>query len=312
VRIIFAGTPDVAVPSLKALLASGHEVVAVITQPPAIAGRGRKLVASPVEIYARENSIPVFNPESVNTQSMLDEIKNLNADVGAIVAYGQLLKKPVLESLKFGWVNLHFSLLPSWRGAAPVQRCIMSGDQVTGATTFLLDEGMDTGAICGQLTTDIEPEETAGQLLDRLAIDGAHLLVSTFDAIADARLSPLTQATCDVSFAPKLSVGEANIKWHHPALGIQRWIRGCTPEPGAWTTFNNSRIEIESVHLTSDCSEELVAGQLFITKSEVFVGTGSTPVRLGRVKPAGKGWMNAPDWARGLRDELREFKYVAS
>ncbi|MEY2635441.1 MAG: hypothetical protein RIS75_1381 [Actinomycetota bacterium] len=310
-RILFAGTPEVAVVSLEALIASHHEVVGVITQPPAASGRGRKLTPSPVQLCAEAHGIQVFTPESINDDEFVSVISDVNADVAAVVAYGQLLKRRTLDLIPMGWINLHFSLLPAWRGAAPVQRAIMSGDQVTGATTFLLTEGMDTGPICGQLTTEIGPDENAGELLQRMAVDGAELLVSTFDALAQGQLSAVEQATCDVSYAPKITVAETNIKWHHPALGIQRWIRGCTPEPGAWTTFHGSRIGIESVTLRDVVPDSLTPGQLHITKNEVFVGTGSAAVLLGRVKPAGKSWMNAADWARGLRDESSVFSYVA-
>jgi len=309
VRIVFAGTPATAEPALAALLTSVHEVVAVITQPPAMSGRGRKLVESAVSIAATAAGIPVLTPSNINDAEFLEQLQALNFDGAAIVAYGQLLKAPVLQVPQFGWVNLHFSLLPAWRGAAPVQRAIMAGDSVTGTSTFILDEGMDTGLVCGQTTTAIRNNETAGELLQRLSINGAQLLVDTISALETGEMSAQPQSG-DVSHAPKLSVAEANIKWHHPALGIDRWIRGCTPSPGAWTTFQGSRLGIGPVQLVEESI--LKPGYLSATKNSVEVGTGSQQVRLGMVQPAGKGWMTAADWVRGVRGDIEKFDYVTS
>lgn len=308
-KLLFAGTPDAAVPSLEALIASSHEIIGVITQPPAPAGRGRQLMPSAIHQVANAHSLDVYTFTDINTVDSREALSVLDFDAVAVVAYGQLLKPETLELAPLGWINLHFSLLPAWRGAAPVQRAIMAGDDVTGATTFLLNAGMDTGAILGQMPVEIGSDETAGDLLQRLSLEGAGLLVATFDAIESGVASPREQSTDGVSMAPKITVAEVNLKWHHPALGISRWVRGATPEPGAWTTFGDQRIGIAPVELVLDVSD-LAPGQLRISKSEVLVGTGSHALRLGQVKPAGKGWMAAADWARGIRDSELRFEYV--
>lgn len=308
-KLLFAGTPDAAVPSLEALIASNHEIVGVITQPPAPAGRGRQLMPSAIHQVATARSLDVYTFTDINDEESREVLTSLDFDAVAVVAYGQLLKPATLELARLGWINLHFSLLPAWRGAAPVQRAIMAGDDVTGATTFLLNAGMDTGAILGQMPVEIGSSETAGELLKRLSLEGAGLLVATFDAIESGVASPREQSADGVSMAPKITVSEVNLKWHHPALGISRWVRGATPEPGAWTTFAGQRIGIAPVELVPEVTD-LAPGELRVSKSEVLVGTGSHAVRLTQVKPAGKGWMAAADWARGIRDAELRFEYV--
>ena len=305
-RIAFAGTPAVAIETLKALIQSKHEVVQVITAPPAARGRSKELIPSEVALFASENNLDIFSPDSINTEESIEHLESLNLDLVVVVAYGQILKPTTLSTAKFGWVNAHFSLLPAWRGAAPAQAAIIHGDELTGVTTFLLDEGMDTGPILGQVTTPIKNDETAGELLERLAPLGADLILKTLDGIEDGSIKPVAQTSIDASHASKLLPKDGKIKWQNPALAISRHIRGFTPSPGAWTSFASARIEIAPVEIT-DLSDLLV-GQLRISKSEVLVGTGSFAVRLSRVKPAGKGWMNAADWARGLREPVVGFE----
>ncbi len=305
-RIVFAGTPETAVPSLEALLDSDHEVGAVLTRPDARSGRGRALAPSPVKEAALRHGIPVLTPASARDGEFQEAVRVLAPDACAVVAYGALLPQEVLDIPAHGWVNLHFSLLPAWRGAAPVQRAIMAGDEVTGATTFLLEAGMDTGPILGVMTEVIRPDDTAGTLLGRLATAGAGLLVATMDGIGDGTLSPVAQSPEDVSYAPKLSTEEAEVAWDRPAFAVDRQVRGCTPAPGAWTTFRGERLKVGAVGMPSAPVEHLAAGTLLATKQAVYVGTATHPVELREVGPPGKKPMPAPDWARGARVERGE------
>lgn len=220
-------------------------------------------------------------------------------DCCAVVAYGALLPRAVLDIPPSGWVNLHFSLLPAWRGAAPVQRAVLAGDEVTGATTFLLEQGMDTGPVLGVLTEQVRPTDTSGDLLGRLAAAGAGLLVATLDGLDEGSLVAVPQPAEGVSLAPKLTVEDARIDWSMPALHLDRQVRACTPAPGAWTTFRERRVKLGPVTRT----EELRAPGVL---DGDLVGTGTTAVRLGSVRPEGKGEMAAADWLRGLRPAAHE------
>ena len=309
-RLVFAGTPEVALPSLEAVADSRHELVAVITRPDAPAGRGRRLEASPVKARALELGLPVLTPASMKDPDFLDDLKQLAPDACPVVAYGNLVPQGALDIPRHGWVNLHFSLLPAWRGAAPVQHAIMAGDQVTGATTFRLERGLDTGPVYGVMTEVIRPTDTAGDLLDRLAHAGAGLLVATLDGIEGGDLVAKPQAAEDVSLAPKIDVADARIIWTHPATAVDRRIRGCTPAPGAWTTFRGERLKVAPVAAAGPDDVPghgtLGPGALLVTKQAVFVGTGTLPVRLGTVQAHGKRPMAAADWARGVRIEAGE------
>jgi methionyl-tRNA formyltransferase len=311
-RLAFAGTPEVALPSLEALLSSEHEVVAVITRPDARAGRGRGLLPSPVRVRAEEAGLEVLTPARPSEPDFQERLRQLAPDVCPVVAYGALVPPQALAIPRLGWVNLHFSLLPAWRGAAPVQHAIMAGDEVTGACTFLLEPGLDTGPVFGIMTETIRPRDTAGELLSRLAQAGAGLLVATMDGLADGSLTPVPQATDGVSLAPKIEVDDARVRWTNPALAVDRQIRGCTPTPGAWTTFRGERVKLgplepaDDPEVTSGGSPPLVPGELRVTKRAVLVGTGSAPVVLGQVQAHGKKCMPAPDWARGVRIQSSE------
>ena len=311
-RLAFAGTPEVALPSLEALLTSEHEVVAVITRPDARAGRGRGLLPSPVRVRAEEAGLEVLTPARPSEPEFQERLRELAPDACPVVAYGALVPPPALAIPRLGWVNLHFSLLPAWRGAAPVQHAIMAGDEVTGACTFLLEPGLDTGPVFGVMTETIRPRDTAGELLSRLAKAGAGLLVATMDGLADGSLTPVTQATDGVSLAPKIEVDDARVRWSNPALAVDRQIRGCTPSPGAWTTFRGERVKLgplapsDAPEAPSAESPPLVPGELRVTKRAVLVGTGSAPVVLGQVQAHGKKSMPAPDWARGVRIQSSE------
>ena len=299
-RLLFAGTPAPAVPSLDALLASDHEVVAVLTRPDARAGRGRTLSRSPVAERADAAGIPVLQPRSPREPDFLEHLAELAVDCAPVVAYGALLPSAALDLPRHGWVNLHFSLLPAWRGAAPVQHAIMAGDELTGATTFRLEAGLDTGPVFGMLTEPIGPQDTAGDLLGRLAISGGGLLVATLDGIADGSLVAQPQPADGVSLAPRIETADARVDWALPAYVVDRRIRGVTPGPGAWTTWRGERLRLGPVVPVLD-GPSLGPGELLVDSGDVLVGTGNGVVVLGDVQPAGKRMLPAADWARGAR-----------
>ncbi|GAA6526676.1 methionyl-tRNA formyltransferase [Intrasporangium sp. DVR] len=304
-RVVFAGTPQAAVPSLEAIAGSRHELAGVITRPDAPAGRGRRLEESPVRVRAEELGVPVLMPTSLKDPEFLDTLRGLGPDACPVVAYGNLIPQVALDIPSHGWVNLHFSLLPAWRGAAPVQHSIMAGDEITGASTFRLDRGLDTGPVYGVMTEQIRPTDTAGDLLDRLATAGAGLLVATLDGIESGDLVPRPQSPDGVSLAPKIETEHARIIWSRPAPAIDRLVRGCTPAPGAWTTFRGERLKVAPVRTGAPedlpPGSGLSPGQLLVTRKAVLVGTGTMPVRLGVVQGHGKRPMPAEDWARGVR-----------
>jgi methionyl-tRNA formyltransferase len=299
-RIVFAGTPDASLPALDALLGSGHEVLGVVTRPDSPAGRGRRITPSPVAQQASAAGIDVLRPPSPKDPDFLDRLRVLSPDCCATVAYGALLPAQALEIPRLGWVNLHFSLLPAWRGAAPVQRALIAGDEITGATTFRIVAELDAGPVFALFTEGIRAGDTAGTLTQRLAKHGAGLLVSTLDGIENGSLQARDQDDRDASYAPKLTVDEAQIRWRQPAHLVDRLIRGCTPTPGAWTTSGDRRLKVCPIRLRTDVTD-LTPGRLRVLKSEVLVGTGTHAVALTSVQPEGKKAMFATDWARGLR-----------
>jgi len=296
VRVLFAGTPAVAVPSLDALVGAGFDVVAVLTRPDAPLGRKRVMTPSPVAARAAELGIEVIHAAKVDAD-VTARIAAAAPDVAAIVAYGGLIPRSALDVPAHGWINLHFSLLPAWRGAAPVQRALIAGDDVTGAVTFRLEEGLDTGPVYGTLTESVGPEDTAGELLERLSHSGAVLLAQTLSAVDAGKAAAVPQQG-DVTLAPKLTLEDGRLDWQLPALAISRRSRGVTPEPGAWTTLDGQRIKLEPVRLRPQAGA-LQPGHVAVVDKAVLVGTGSHPVELTRVQPAGKKMMAAADWARG-------------
>ncbi|MCV2464732.1 methionyl-tRNA formyltransferase [Streptomyces sp. ICN988] len=300
-KLVFAGTPEVAVPALDALIASGrHEVAAVVTRPDAPAGRGRRLVASPVAERAEEAGIEVLKPAKPRDPEFLDRLREIAPDCCPVVAYGALLPRVALDVPARGWVNLHFSLLPAWRGAAPVQHALMAGDEITGASTFLIEEGLDSGPVYGTVTETVRPTDTSGDLLTRLAFAGAGLLAATMDGIEDGSLKAVPQPAEGVTLAPKITVEDARVDWTAPALRVDRVVRGCTPAPGAWTTFRGERLKLVQALPLPDRTD-LAPGQLAAAKNNVYVGTGSHAVELLWVQAQGKKPMRAADWARGAR-----------
>lgn len=295
---MFAGTPETAVPSLEAILDSRHEVAAVLTRPEAHAGRGRRLLPSPVAEHAAARGIEVLTPPKPSDPGFLERLRAIDPACCPIVAYGALLRRPVLDVPEHGWINLHFSVLPAWRGAAPVQRSIMAGDEVTGATVFSLVEALDAGPVLGTITERIRDDDTAGTLLDRLAREGAALMVDALDHIEDGDIAAHPQPEDGVSYAAKLTTDDAHVDWTRPAFAVDRQIRGCTPDPGAWTMLGDERLKIGPVR-AADGGSTLDAGALDVGKHEVRVGTATTDVVLGDVQSFGRKRMPAADWARG-------------
>ncbi|MDA8371848.1 MAG: methionyl-tRNA formyltransferase [Nocardiopsaceae bacterium] len=299
-KLVFAGTPEAAVPSLKALLGSAHEVAAVITRPDAASGRGRKVSVSPVAQVAAEAGVEVLKPRKASDPQFLDRLRTIAPDCCPVVAYGALLRQEALDIPPHGWVNLHFSLLPAWRGAAPVQHAVLHGDDVTGASTFKIEPALDSGPVYGMLTEPIGPRDTSGDLLERLARSGAGLLLRTLDGIESGELAARPQNTDGVSFAPKLTPADAEVDFTAPAMRVDRLVRACTPAPGAWSTFRGTRIKLGPVVPVPQAAA-LPPGRLSVRKKNVLVGTATHPVELGEVQPQGKRRMAALDWARGVR-----------
>jgi len=300
VRLVFAGTPEPALPALRALIDSPrHEVIAVLTRPDAASGRHRKPEPSPVARFALEQGIPVLRPPRPNSAEFVAELSELAPDCCPVVAYGALLRDELLAVPPHGWINLHFSLLPAWRGAAPVQAAIAAGDTVTGATTFRIEASLDSGPVYGVVTEAIRPIDTAGDLLDRLAVSGAALLSTTLDGIADGALTPVPQPADGVSIAPKVTVEQARVRWDLPAQVVERRIRAVTPSPGAWTMLGELRVKLGPVEVDEEAPNALFPGEIEVDRHSVRIGTGSVPVRLGQVQAPGKKLMSAADWARG-------------
>lgn len=305
--MVFAGTPAVALPPLDAIAApgAGHELVAVVTRPDAPAGRGRRLVRSPVAAWADERGIEVLTPQRPRDPEFLDRLRQLAPDCVPVVAYGALVPPAALEIPKHGWINLHFSALPAWRGAAPVQHAILHGDELAGASVFQLEQGLDTGPVYAQMTEPIRPDDTAGTLLDRLAKGGAGLLELVLREIENGSARAEPQPADGVTLAPKITVEDAQVRWDHPAFAVDRRIRACTPAPGAWTTFRGERVKLGPVTIL-DGEPPLEPGGLSWDGHRLVVGTATQPVALDEVRPAGRKAMRAADWARGVRIQQTE------
>jgi len=317
-RLVFAGTPAPAIPALQAILASRHEVAAVVTRPDAPAGRGRHLEPSPVARLAREAGIEVLTPAKARDPEFLGRLRAIGPDCCPVTAYGALLPQAALDIPPRGWVNLHFSVLPAWRGAAPVQHALLHGDDVTGATTFRIVKELDAGPVYGVVTEPVGRRDTAGDLLARLAVSGARLLVETLDGIESGQIRAVPQPDEGVSFAPKITPGDAHVDWGQPAVAIDRLVRACTPEPGPWTEFAGARLKLGPVEPVTagaaaqstgaeDGPPALAPGELFVTRDRVLAGTATEPVRLGPVQPPGKRPTPAADWARGLHQANPKF-----
>ena len=296
-RIVFAGTPAPAVPSLRALAASAHEVVGVVTRADAPIGRKRVLTPSPVAQAAGELGLPIIKADRLDAAAT-EEITALGADLGVIVAYGGLVREPLLSTPTHGWINLHFSLLPRWRGAAPVQRALIAGDRTTGAAVFQLVPQLDAGDVYAQLRYDIPRGATAGEVLDALAERGAALIAGVVDDIASGGAHALPQ-TGEPTLAPKLTLADGALDLEDPAGAVLDRYRGTTPEPGAHVVVDGQRLKVLAALRGPD--EPLDAGAFAAVGRDILLGTGEGTLLVKTVQPAGKGPMAAADWWRGLR-----------
>lgn len=308
-RLVFAGTPSVAVPSLDRLRAAGHELVAVISRQDAPLGRKRVLTASPVSAWAQEHGVPTIKANRL-TETVTARVAALQPDLGVIVAYGGLVREPLLSTPRLGWINLHFSLLPRWRGAAPVQHAILAGDQETGAAVFQLVPELDAGAVFATSRRSIDPDETAGELLEALAFDGAKLLVTVVDQLA-AGTAHAEEQTGEPTAAPKITLDDARLRWSEPAAAVYDRIRAVTPEPGAFTYLDGERFKLltvrrsQSRHSQAWQSAERIPdrapqpGQVVQRGAQILIGTGTEPLELVDVQPAGKRPMSATAWWHG-------------
>ncbi|MBX3099833.1 MAG: methionyl-tRNA formyltransferase [Salinibacterium sp.] len=295
-RLVFAGSPAAAVPSLSLLAESPHEIVGVVTREDSPQGRRGTLTATPVAVEAERRGIPVIKANRL-VGDATERVQQLRPDLGVIVAYGGLVREPLLSTPRLGWINLHFSLLPRWRGAAPVQRAIMAGDDVTGATVFQLVPELDAGDVFGRMTEPIGAHQTAGRLLESLSSSGAELLLRVVDALADGTARAEAQVG-DVTLAPKLTLHDGLLDFTQPAHVVHDLIRGVTPEPGAFTTIDGARLKVIEAAIARDVPR-LAPGVFDLAGKSVLVGTATEPLELLVVHPAGRKAMDAASWWRG-------------
>lgn len=299
-RLVFAGTPDAAVPALRVLAASDHDIVSVITRRDAPVGRKRVLTPSPVAAVAAELGLETIKADRLDAAAT-EQITRLNPDLGVIVAYGGLVREPLLSAPAHGWINLHFSLLPRWRGAAPVQHALIAGDAVTGASVFQLVAALDAGDVFAEQTYPVPEGATAGDVLATLATAGADLLAEVVDAISTGKATAVPQ-TGEPTLAPKLGDEDGRVRWNESRDAILSRIRGVTPEPGAHTTIDGGRVKILAAGPAARDAPRLDPGEPALLDRRLIVGTATDPVALDRVQPAGKSPMAAADWWRGRRD----------
>lgn len=302
-RILFMGTPDFAVPSLAALVRDGYAVVAVVTQPDRPSGRGRKLVASPVKQFAEAHALPVLQPETLRPAGAVAQLAALRPDLIVVAAFGQILRPAVLELPRQGCINVHGSLLPRWRGAAPVQAAILAGDQVTGSTIMLMDEGMDTGPILAQQALMIEPHETGGELTARLAQQGAGLLSATLPVWLAGRVVPRLQDESLATVCRPIRKEEGRIDWASPASSISRMVRAYHPWPTASTTWKGALLKVLAASAPEPFQPAVEGpGTVVERQGQILVATGEGLLQLQEIQLAGRGAMAAADFARGQRD----------
>lgn len=295
-RLVFAGSPAAAVPSLRVLAASRHDIAAIVTRADSPQGRRGTLTPTPVAEVAEQLDLPIIKANRLAGEAT-DAITALQPDLGVIVAYGGLVREPLLSTPRLGWINLHFSLLPRWRGAAPVQRAIMAGDEQTGATVFQLVEELDAGEVYGRIAEPIGRLQSAGGLLGELAASGAQLLLKVVDALADGTAKAEPQRG-EVTLAPKLSLADGEIDWNRPAERVHDLIRGVTPEPGAFTTADGARLKVLAAAIARD-APPLDPGVFALDGKRVLAGTTTHPIELIQVHPAGRKAMDAASWWRG-------------
>lgn len=302
-RLVFAGTPDVAVPALGVLAAEGHDIVGAVTRPDAPQGRSRTLTPSPVAAAAESRGLRVIRAARLD-ETATDEIAELEPELGVIVAYGGLVREPLLSVPKHGWINLHFSLLPRWRGAAPVQHALIAGDETTGASVFQLVAELDAGDVFAARQYSVPADATAGEVLNDLAGLGAELLRDVVADIESGRATAAPQVG-EPTFAPKLTLDDARIRWEEPSARVLGRIRGTTPEPGAHTIVNGQRVKVLAAR-SHGAHIALRPGEIAAAGRDILIGTGTEAIVVDRVQPAGRQEMTAGDWWRGLRTpELR-------
>ena len=300
-KLVFAGTPAPAVPSLRSLASSDHEIAVVISRPDAPLGRKRVLTPSPTAAAAHELELPFIAAARLD-DSVTAQVQALEPDLGVIVAYGGLVREPLLSTPRLGWINLHFSLLPRWRGAAPVQHALIAGDELLGASVFQLVPGLDAGDVFAEVAYTVPSESTAGDALSALADIGAELLHGVVDALAAGTISARPQVG-EPTLAPKLTLDDGRVRWAESAAAILNRFRGTTPEPGAHTSIAGARLKVLAATPAAADAERLPSGIIRAVGAEVRAGTADHPIRLLRVQPAGKPAMDAGDWWRGLRVE---------
>ncbi|MDG6778943.1 methionyl-tRNA formyltransferase [Thiomicrorhabdus sp. zzn3] len=306
-RVIFAGTPEFSVAPLQALIDSGHDVIAVYTQPDRPAGRGRKLTASPVKQLALQHEIPVFQPESLRDTEAQQQLADLNADIMIVVAYGLILPETVLNTPKYGCLNIHASLLPRWRGAAPIQRAIEAGDAETGVTIMQMDVGLDTGDMLYKVTTAITEDDSAQTLHDRLSTLGSEALMATLNQLQAGLLKPQQQDESQVTYAHKLSKAEAEIDWNQPAEQLVRRIQAFNPWPVAFTQLEGKPLRILQARVSDRTDSDAAGTVLKVEKQGILVATSTIPIWLTEVQPAGKKTMHAYDFGQSRALTGRHF-----
>lgn len=294
---MFAGTPEAAVPTLRALIDAGHEVSAVLTRPPSRQGRGRRTRMSPVHIAADELGLDVLTPRTLRDPDVAAQIRSIEADVVVVVAYGLLVPADLLEAFRHGWINLHFSLLPRWRGAAPVQRAIMEGDTMTGVTVFQIEAGLDTGPIYAQHPYPLMPDATTASLLERLAHHGADVMCHVLDALDNGTAIARPQSSDGVTYAHMITGEDAHLNFAADAHSLLRRVRALGEEPGCWAMIGQIRLKIYRLSILPTC--DLEPGVIRVTKKEVSVGTATNDMLLAEVAAPGKRAMAGADWARG-------------
>lgn len=302
-RVIFMGTPDFASGTLQALIDAGHEIALVVTQPDKPAGRGKQMKASPVKELAVSAGLDVYQPARIRDPEAIERLREEQADVIIVVAFGQILPQEVLDLTPFGCINVHASLLPAWRGAAPIQWALLNGDQMTGVTTMQMDAGLDTGDILMQREVAVEPDETGGSLFDKLAAAGAELCIETLDKLQAGDITPVPQGETTTPYAKMLTRAMGEIDWSRPAAQIERMVRGLSPWPGAYTYRNGKRIKICRAALRAEearaQNEAEQAGALIGDKDILRVQTGEGCLEIGEVQPEGKRRMSAAEYLRG-------------
>lgn len=300
-KLLFAGTSQFAVPTLEHLIASKHEVLAVITQPDKPKGRGKSLNTSPIKDIALSHNIPVLQPIKINSPESIQEIKSFDVDTIVVVAYGQKIPKTLLEWPKYGMVNVHGSLLPKYRGAAPIQHAIIAGENETGVTTMLMDEGWDTGDMLLQQSLNINSDENAAELASKLSIIGAKLLIETLQKLETNGITPIPQDNATASYAPSLKPDAGVIDWNQPAINIVNLIRGCTPKPGAFTEIFNIKTKIWTAKHLENLANSSVGEIVEINKEGIVIAAGDGCILIKELQPESRKRMLAIDFARGIK-----------